>query len=423
MYLREAKITNIRSITQLTWRIPDDASLPGWHVIVGNNGSGKSSFLKSVAITLIGENDASALWTNFSDWPRRSTRCGQVELRLSPRFGTHSPGKNDAKYPRVQMEFYANAESGIGFQTEIHSLTPHPWNPDNEVFSVGYGPFRRFTGEDQRLKELAQTKARLGRHLSLLDESFALTQCLEWLRELQFKSLEKQPDAGGLLRHVTAFINQPDFLPFQAKIERITSDGIVFTDGNGAEVKVNQLSDGYRSVLSLTFDLIRQLAAVYGPLKVFDPSDPTKIIATGIVLIDEIDAHLHPTWQKQVGLWFREHFPNIQFIVTTHSPLVCQAADVGTVFRLPSPGSDEEGHFITGNDLRRLLDGNVLEAFGTGVFGEGITRSDRSRQHLKRLAELNVKEINAGLSEAEQHEQTELRSALPTTAHTLSMQP
>ena len=52
-------------------------------------------------------------------------------------------------------------------------------------------------------------------------------------------------------------------------------------------------------------------------------------MAPGVVLIDEVDAHLHPTWQRRIGLWFREHFPKLQFIVSTHSPLICQAATVG----------------------------------------------------------------------------------------------
>ena len=48
----------------------------------------------------------------------------------------------------------------------------------------------------------------------------------------------------------------------------------------------------------------------------------------GVILIDEIDAHLHPAWQKRIGFWLKAHFPNIQFIVTTHSPFICQAADI-----------------------------------------------------------------------------------------------
>jgi hypothetical protein len=182
---------------------------------------------------------------------------------------------------------------------------------------------------------------------------------------------------------------------------------------------VEDLSDGYRSILSMTFELIRQISRIYDPSDIFDPHDPTKIIAPGVVLIDEADAHLHPSWQRRVGLWFREHFPKLQFIVTTHSPLICQAARVGTVFRLPKPGSNEKGTMVTGEVLDRLLHGNVLDAYSTEMFGEGVTRSEESKKRLQRLAELNRKELRGELTAAEKREQQELRATLPTSAHTV----
>jgi hypothetical protein len=111
----------------------------------------------------------------------------------------------------------------------------------------------------------------------------------------------------------------------------------------------------------------------------------------------------------------------MQFIVTTHSPLICQAAaEGGTVFRLPTPGSEETGRMITGIDLGRLLYGNILEAYSTEAFGTYMTRSEKSHQMLEQLAELNVKELYGGLTEAEKQQQTNLRAILPTTANTLT---
>ncbi|WP_437761125.1 AAA family ATPase [Sorangium sp. So ce281] len=166
----------------------------------------------------------------------------------------------------------------------------------------------------------------------------------------------------------------------------------------------------------MTFELIRQLAATYGGDAIFDAKDPTKIIVPGVVLIDEIDAHLHPTWQRRVGRWFREHFPRIQFIVTTHSPLICQAAKPGSVFRLPRPGSEEKAGMVTGTELDRLLYGNVLDAYGTGAFGDVVTRSPEALELLERLATLNQKELAEGLSAKEKKEQRKLRTMLPTAA-------
>ncbi len=283
-------------------------------------------------------------------------------------------------------------------------------------FSASYGPFRRFTGGDQEYEKLFVSHPTLARHLSIFGENVALTECLSWLKELQFKKLEQDPE-GELLDLIKSFVNQPGFLPHAARLDKVSSKGVEFVDGNGYQLPVEELSDGYRSMLSMTFELIRQLARAYGSDRVFDPKDPTKVMVPGIVLIDEIDAHLHPTWQRRIGIWFRKYFPKLQFIVTTHSPLVCQAAEVGTVWQLPKPGSDSEGGMVTGQELDRLVYGNVLDAYSTDVFGEDVTRSDASKQRLQRLAELNMKELQGTLTASEQQEQEQLRAAMPTSAH------
>ena len=91
----------------------------------------------------------------------------------------------------------------------------------------------------------------MARHLSVFGEDIALTETLEWLRELRFKELEDSRSIEAtLLQNVRKFINQDDFLPNNVKMERVTSDGVMFVDARGLEVEVEALSDGYRSVLS-----------------------------------------------------------------------------------------------------------------------------------------------------------------------------
>jgi nucleoside phosphorylase len=230
---------------------------------------------------------------------------------------------------------------------------------------------------------------RLVRHLSLFSERAALTESLAWLKDLRFKQLEQNPE-GKLLASLKQFINESGVLPQGARLAEVSSEAVTFVDGNGCPVALEELSDGFRSVLSLTLDLLRHLATAYGASGVFSRVDPTRVIAPGLVLIDEVDVHLHPTWQHQLGHWFRTHFPEIQFIVTTHSPLVCQAAD--TVFLLTRPGIEERGRMLVGVELDRVRHGNVLDAYGTGVFGHGVTRSEVSKALLQRLAELNARE-------------------------------
>ncbi len=85
------------------------------------------------------------------------------------------------------------------------------------------------------------------------------------------------------------------------------------------------------------------------------------------------------------------------------------------MFLLPAPASGDEARALTGIELARIQNGNVLDAYGTGVFGVGVTRSEASKRMLERLGRLSLKEINDGLNEEEQAEQERLRAVLPTT--------
>lgn len=427
MYLRKVHIENIRSITELDWEIPA-GSEAGWHVVIGDNGSGKSTFLRAIALVLVGQNEATALRQNWNDWMRKAENQGHIEVGFyfDPSYDSQimfvagKPGSS--KKRAFRLDFGRSKETGVVHLSEPQNLVNrgHPvWtnlSAGSGWFSAAYGPFRRFTGGDQESEKIFSANPRLAAHLSIFGENIALTESLKWLKELKFKQLEQKPE-GESLDRVIAFVNQEGFLPHRARLTEISSDGVIFTDGDERQVPVEELSDGYRSMLSMTFELIRQMSVAYKPEHIFSPDDSSTIIAPGVVLIDEVDAHLHPTWQRRIGPWFRKHFPNIQFIVTTHSPLICQAAEHGTVWRLPQPGSGEKAEQVTGVALDRLIYGNVLDAYGTELFGKDVGRSDAGRERLQRLAELNVKELQAELSRPERKEQQTLRASAPTRSH------
>ena len=284
-------------------------------------------------------------------------------------------------------------------------------------FGASYGPFRRFAGGDKDYEKLFYSNPRLAPHLSAFGEDVALTEVLDWLQTLHVKRLEKNSE-GQILEDLKKLINEGQLLPHNTVLEDVSSEGIVFRDGNGCPVAVPQLSDGYRSVLCMTFELIRQLVRAYGVDLVFRRIRAGKmcIDLPGVVLVDEIDAHLHPTWQRRIGLWFRKFFPGLQFIVTTHSPLVCQAAEHGTVWKLPTPGGDRKTGRVAGTDLQRLLYGDLVEAYDTELFGIGVTRSDSAKQKLDRLAMLNSKSRRSTLTVAERKEQRHLREILATAS-------
>ena len=443
MYIQKISIQNIRSISQLEWELAA-TECAGWHVLIGDNGSGKSTVLRAIALALVGPQNAYALRQNWDEWLRRKEYDAKIVLDLvdAPDFdifqGKGATGKKKALKAIIKLHRtkpldgdgygegrgngYSNGSgthfSDVSLSGDSGGSKPttdrHVWSNGSGWFSAAYGPFRRFAGGNQEYSKLFYSYPRLAAHLSIFGEDVALSEAVEWLKELRYKSLENRLE-GELLGPITKFINQEGFLPYQAKLKEISSTGVLFTDANENTISVENLSDGYRSILSMTFELIRQLQITYSNQPIFS-TDGTQVILPGVVLIDEIDAHLHPTWQKRVGLWFRQHFPNIQFIVTTHSPLVCQAAEHGSVWKLPRPGTDEQCFRVQGHELERLLFGDLVEAYSTHLFGMTTTRSDDSKHKIERLAELNLKETFVGLTAYEQEEQSVLRAMLPTLA-------
>lgn len=427
MKLKAIHLKNIRGFRELAWSPGATATGAGWNVILGDNGSGKSTFLRAAALTLVGPGEAAALRQDWSTWLRHGARSGtmhvvaQRDATWDALSGSGAPPKN--WHPNVGLRLIRETDTVVSVSTASVQIAPERtlWGGARGWFSAAYGPYRRFAGGDKDLEKLYYSRPRLARHLSVFGESVALTECLEWLRELRFRQLErpKGPDAK-LIEALKSFVNQPGFLPEGARLSSIDSKGVKFVDAAGRILPVDELSDGYRSVLSMTFELIRQLVSTYGAESVFEAGDTIRVVTPGVVLIDEVDAHLHPTWQRRIGRWFTTRFPNVQFIVTTHSPLVCQAAHRGSVFLLARPGSDETSRLLVGDELNRVVYGSVLDAYASGAFGEGLTRSEEGQQKLERLALLNRKDLDQGLTDDETREQHTLRSMFPTSASLLN---
>lgn len=101
----------------------------------------------------------------------------------------------------------------------------------------------------------------------------------------------------------------------------------LLVDKDGQSFDLSQLSDGERSFLALICDLGRRLALA-------NPELPNPLYGAGVALIDELELHLHPRWQREVRDKLLETFPNVQFITTTHSPFIIQSLEPGELVNL-----------------------------------------------------------------------------------------
>lgn len=427
MYIIKVEINHIRSISHFEMTFEKPA---GWHVLIGDNGSGKSTIIRAISLVLVGPEEIRGIKPNWNEWLQWKEQKGNIRLDIfkeskldkqttKSKIETKSPNSGVGKSFPVEIVFEKNIH---GFVDEIKGKATAQakntiWSNEKGWFSTGFGPFRRFTGGTYEKESVFDNPSyiRLAAHLSLFGEDVALTEATKWLIGLHVEILEKSIDKN-ILDNIKKLINSKDFLPNNAQLKDISSKGVTFEDGYGATITVNQMSDGYRSILSLTFELLRQLVKIYGEKKVFEniAKDVMSIELTGVVLIDEIDVHLHPTWQTRIGQWFIQYFPNIQFIVTTHSPLVCRACENGSIWRLAAPGSSNESGEVTGIERDRLIFGNILDAYGTEIFGKDITSDTTSKHMVEELAELNMKNTMGKISKEEKARMTHLRTIFTT---------
>lgn len=424
MHLTKVEIKHLKSLGNFTWELMPEDTLPGWHVLLGDNGSGKSTFLRACAIALMGPKNAMALRLPWKDWVQHREKEARITISFSQDRDDQWTGKGNTTAGKLRAALKIS-DTGVDPVEVRPSPSRHLWDGQG-WFSSSFGPYRRFSGGNKDHEKIFYSTPKLASHLSLFGEDVALSETLGWLKDLHYNKLNdesggaKASPSGQLLENIKSFINQDRFLPNGSKLEEVTPKGVIFRDPNNEIIDITELSDGFRSILSMTLELIRLLSINFGPNRIFS-SDSTQIVVHGVVIIDEIDVHLHPRWQRAIGPWMTTHFPFIQFIVTTHSPLVCQGAVKGSITRLPSPGGSEKEGRITGVALDRLLFGDILEALSSGAFGDGIERSEVAKEMFFELATLNVQSRRRTLGTAESERRTELQSIFGSMTETLEV--
>ncbi|ALY58714.1 MULTISPECIES: AAA family ATPase [Pseudomonas] len=423
MYVSKVLLKDIRGFSDLSFDLTrPDGSYAGWTVFTGDNGSGKSTLLKAIAIALTGKDTARALQPSFHRWIRDGQDEAAVELGIFPvadddtfteggrvtekTFLARIAFKNGLKEPQVEPAL----PTGI---TRKNYATPQRtiWSQDAKGwFSCGYGPFRRvFGASPEAMRQMVAPATE--RFVTMFQEAASLAEVDQWLRTLSHKSLEDKSGAKEQLAIILEVLRD-ELMPNQITVDRIDSDGLWLKDRNGLQLSWIEMSDGYRAALALLTDILRHLINVYGVfnLTARDANGKLFFKRSGVVLIDEIDAHLHPEWQREIGFWLKRHFPNIQFLVTTHSPIICQAADPNGLFVLPEPGSEDGPHALSTDEYEKIIASRPDTILLTSAFGLQNTRSPRAVEARAQYAKLKAKErAGAKLSKDERQQVQQLQ--------------
>lgn len=388
----------------------------GWHVVLGDNGSGKSTLLRAIAVAML-RTEASAVAQPWARWLRSGASEGLIEVHLALPVDARSWRLNQ----QIWLDGGPRAEG-----TASPSVLLREAGGGLGLFFAGFGPFRRFDAGADASFERGAAQPAVAPVLSLFDPGLALRAPLLWLRSLRILELQAASEgapstAAQKLAAVKTLLNHGGLLPAGVRFIDIRAEPLTarFDDGQGGVLALEALSDGYRSVLSLVMELLRLMDEHFGDALLAEVRpERAWVDQPGIVLIDEVDAHLHPSWQQEIGASLTRVFPKVQFIVTTHSPLVARAA-TGSVHHLRAPEGDEVGtqvEAITGVELDRLRWGGVLEALEGPAFDVPTAgQSPAGLAKLERLATLRQARRRRALSPEEEAELQHLDAVfLPT---------
>jgi len=177
--------------------------------------------------------------------------------------------------------------------------------------------------------------------------------------------------------------------------------GLTIQTGSEKEIRIEQMSDGYRIMIAMIADIAARMAEANPSPECSGLDDPLN--TSGIVFIDEIDLHLHPVWQRKVLRQLHAIFPHVQFIVTTHSPnVVMGALDLVQVVKLDNGIIDSQIDSIqyAYYDISQLLLSELFELDNV--------RSDEYLKIYKERKDLIFKDSEVGLSEDERKRLKEL---------------
>lgn len=343
------------------------------NVVLGNNATGKTAFLKTIALSTLGPAVSELGTIKPYMWVRRSPNFANEFGYINAHFESNE--QDNISYGRVESAIRIEVAEGSKDRVRWDHMQTKSWHPvfeDNReaMFLVGYGASR--TVELPEKFNSASRKSgqfiRINKVRSLFEETYQLVPLDAWLPEMKIDNPGRYVQIIGLLSKITG----DDHIQFTEKMD---GNQYIF-EKDGSLIPFNALSDGYRAFLGWVGDLLFHIEQSC-------PSGKKLVDNEGIVLIDEIDLHLHPAWQMKILPLLAEALPKIQFFVTTHSPLVVGSIEWQNIIYLKT---DEENCSTPIREKRNTYGLDSDQILVSDLFGLKSTRNDSVADKIRVLS-------------------------------------
>lgn len=364
MRLDKISIANMRLVGEEARELnidPDKNVL----ILLGDNGFGKTTILDAIATAMapysaqfpgIADYQLSDLDVHINRHGRRSKYLtidakfsvnGVTMTSVRYRKGTQNPPKTN--YEQLKQAAIAKKDAILAGEADVQL-------PIFAYYGTGRGQFQ----VPERRRGFQQAFERWDCYKSAINPETDFKRFFGWfdlMEDQERRDREKLWDLGYKSPVLEAVRRALDEIVVGYKNPRIETRPLRFImdrideDGSKHELRIEQLSEGYKIVIAMVADLAARMAEA-------NPEMENPLNTSGIVLIDEVDLHLHPRWQREILIQLTEVFPNLQFIVSTHSPIiVVGAAEIAQVVNLNTINDDENLHQ---NDIQVSNVGQVL---------------------------------------------------------------
>ena len=322
MFLEYLHLENVRCIRELDLPLTEeDGTARKWTLLLGENGAGKSTVLRSIALLLAGSDAMPSLVGDTDSWIRFGAEEAEIKATVSTAEDKDRPiSLRFKRGQNIREMFDMNRET-------LDALDRALKHTNRNYFTVGYGVSRRIPATEGKSPPNRFSHPRANSVATLFAPEAELVSLEQWAIDLLVRRGES-PAVELLNDALRDFLPGVKFLEIDRKNRRLmfeTEDG---------PMPLDLMSDGFQNAISWCGDLLYRLTEVFEDYQ--RPLD-----ARGLLLIDEIGLHLHLSWQRKLREYIQKKFKNLQIVATTHSPFTAHQAGDGELFSLVRDGGPE----------------------------------------------------------------------------------
>ncbi|MEE3718544.1 AAA family ATPase [Tumidithrix elongata RA019] len=339
MHIQQVTVKNFRCFDDLIVNLNPDVN-----IFVGNNGSGKSAVLDAIAAAI------SPYLYEFQDIVDVRSRSKDIEetYLFQRDLQVKQEGNSSININRIELG-HVNSDMSISYSVQYFKRSTDNNNIDLRLDRIDKSSIRRdinrylqassnincfpivaYYRGNRNLKDISDVNDFFNREFDIfdalknsLDATANFAEFTNWFFAREFQELKEGKKRGDVnfelpelkqVRKAISIIVAPNARVYFSQTNSTKLMVEWETEiGEKIELSLSQLSSGYRNMLALVMDFSRRLAQA-------NPEMENPLEAEAVLMIDELDLHLHPTWQQKIIPDLRKVFPNTQIIATTHSP-------------------------------------------------------------------------------------------------------